>query len=79
SKSEETSLESQGLRQGVFSHFLIRGMKGEADKNKDNIVTIKELYEYIYENVKEYTGDKQTPVISGNYENNLPIAVLKGS
>lgn len=79
SKSEETSLESQGLRQGVFSHFLIRGLKGEADKNKDNIVTIKELYDFIYDNVKEYTGDKQTPVIKGNYEENMPVAVLKGS
>ncbi len=79
SKSEETSLESQGLRQGVFSHFLIRGLKGEADKNKDNIVTLKELYDYIYDNVKEYTGDKQTPVITGNYEDAMPIAILKGT
>lgn len=79
SKSEETSLESKGLRQGVFSHFLIRGLKGEADVNKDNVVTLKELYDYIYENVKEFTGDKQTPVIKGQYENNIPVAVLRGT
>ena len=79
SKSEETSLESKGLRQGVFSHFLIRGLKGEADSNKDNVVTLKELYDFIYENVKEFTGDKQTPVLKGNYESNVPVAILRGT
>jgi len=40
SEEEETSLESSGLRQGVFSHFLIRGLKGEADADNDRLVTI---------------------------------------
>src|SRR5690606_8279897 len=36
SKSEEVSLEHGGLRQGIFSHFLIRGLKGEANTNNDD-------------------------------------------
>src|SRR4029079_17098973 len=44
SKSEEYSLESQGLRQGIFSYYLISGLKGEADANKDKMVTLDELY-----------------------------------
>lgn len=75
SKSEETSLESKGLRQGVFSHFLLRGLKGEADTNKDQMITIKELFDYVALNVKEYTDDKQTPVIKGEYDGQLPIVV----
>jgi uncharacterized caspase-like protein len=75
SKSDETSLESQGLRQGVFSHFLIRGLKGEADKDKNSIVTVKEIYDYIYENVKTYTGNRQSPVIKGTYDPMMPVAV----
>jgi len=75
SKAEETSLESAGLRQGVFSHFLIRGLKGEADKNKDKIVSVQELYDFIYDNVRTYTGNRQSPVIKGTYDPVMPVAV----
>lgn len=77
SKAEETSLESAGLRQGVFSHFLIRGLKGEADKNKDKIVSVQELYDFIYDNVRTYTGNRQSPVIKGTYDPAMPVAVQR--
>ncbi|MBK6932491.1 MAG: caspase family protein [Saprospirales bacterium] len=77
SKADETSLESAGLRQGVFSHFLIRGLKGEADKNKDKIVSVQEIYEFIYENVRAYTGNRQSPVIKGSYDPVMPVAVIR--
>ena len=77
SKSDETSLESKGLRQGVFSHFLIRGLKGEADSNKDALVSIQELYNYIFFNVRAYTGKRQSPLIQGNYDKNMAIAIRR--
>ncbi len=77
SKSEENSLESSGLRQGVFSHFLIRGLKGEADQNGNNIVTIQELFNYIELNVREYTVRSQSPVIRGDYDKNMTVAVKR--
>lgn len=77
SKADETSLESQGLRQGVFSHFLIRGLKGEADKNKDKVVTVGELYDFIAANVRDYTGNRQSPVIKGTYDPQMPVAVVR--
>lgn len=77
SKADETSLESQGLRQGVFSHFLIRGLKGEADKNKDKVVTVEELYDFIAANVRDYTGNRQSPVIKGTYDPKMPVAVVR--
>lgn len=77
SKSNETSLESSGLRQGVFSHFLIKGLKGEADSNFDKIVTIQELYNYTESNVRTYTGNRQSPVIKGRYDRNMPAAVIR--
>ncbi len=75
SKSEETSLESSGLRQGVFSHFLIRGLKGEADADGDQLVTIQELYEYVHNNVRTYTGLQQSPLITGDYDRKMVVAV----
>jgi len=77
SKSEETSLESSGLRQGVFSHFLIRGLKGEADADKNLIVTIQELYDFIFQKVRSYTGNRQSPVIQGDYDELMPVGVLR--
>ena len=77
SKSEETSLESSGLRQGVFSHFLIRGLKGEADTDGNDIVSIQELFVYINRNVKEYTMNRQSPVIKGEYDERMTVSVVR--
>lgn len=75
SKSEETSLESSGLRQGVFSHFLIKGLKGAADSNGDSLVSVQELFQFISKGVREYTGNRQSPVIMGNYDKKMPVGV----
>jgi hypothetical protein len=77
SKSEETSLESSGLRQGVFSHFLIRGLKGEADSSRDKIVSVQELFDYVQANVRSYTGNRQSPIMQGDYDPRMTVAVLR--
>ena len=77
SRSEEVSLEAKNLRSGVFSHYVMRGMKGEADTNRNRIVTVDELHNYVYENVREYTGYRQTPVISGTFDRAMPVASLR--
>ena len=77
SKSDETSLESSGLRQGVFSHFLIRGLKGEADTNANRIVTVQELFDFIGDNVRTYTGMRQSPVIKGDYDEKMTVSVIR--
>ena len=79
SKSEETSLESSGLRQGVFSHFLIRGLKGEADVDNDQYVSIQELFNFVYTNVRAYTGNLQSPLIQGDYDRKMPVAVRRSA
>lgn len=77
SKSEETSLEASGLRQGVFSHFLIRGLKGEGDANRDKKVTIQELFDYVYSNVRSFTGNLQSPIIRGDYDHSMIVSIVE--
>ncbi len=77
SKSEEISLESSGLRQGVFSHFLIRGLKGDADKDQDRMVTVKELFDFIKTNVSDYTLNRQNPIISGSFDPSMPVSIVR--
>ncbi len=77
SKGEEYSLEDQGLRQGIFSHYLIRGLKGEADKNNNKIVTVQELYDYVFKKVRNYTGNAQSPTLTGVYDSRMPVSVIR--
>lgn len=77
SKGAEVSLEDTGLRSGVFSHFLIRGLKGEADADKDKIVNITELFGYVKTKVGGYTAGAQTPVLTGKYDGRLPVGVVR--
>lgn len=77
SKAKETSIENNGLRQGVFSHFLIKGLKGEADFDNNQIVTIEELFSFVEKGVVFYTNNRQTPIIYGNYDKAMPVAVRR--
>lgn len=77
SKSEETSLESNNLRQGVFSHFLIRGLEGEADRDGNRIVSVQELFDFVNNNVRSYTNNRQSPLIQGDYDTNMTVSVVR--
>ncbi len=77
SKETEYSLEDHGLRQGVFSHYLMRGLKGEANTNNDQIISIGELYKYVNHNVRLYTGNIQTPTITGDFDKNMPVGMIR--
>ena len=77
SQGQEISLEDGGLRQGIFTHFLIRGLNGEADANQDKIVTIQEIAAFVSKEVRSYTAKVQTPVLTGNYDTNMPVAVIR--
>jgi hypothetical protein len=77
SKGEEYSLEDGGLRSGIFSHFLIEGLKGAADTNSDRLVTIRELFNFVHRQVRTYTGNIQTPTLTGQFDEQMPVGVLR--
>jgi len=77
SKQAEYSKEASGLRQGVFSYFLIEGLKGQADQNQDRIVTIEELYQYIQSGVRKYTKNEQNPLLAGQFQPDLPVSWVR--
>jgi formylglycine-generating enzyme required for sulfatase activity/uncharacterized caspase-like protein len=47
-------------QKSVFTHFLIEGLKGDADRDGDGRIHVDELYDYAYEQVVRRTP-KQTP------------------
>jgi tetratricopeptide (TPR) repeat protein len=65
-----------GKGHGVFTHFLLEGMRGAADTDNNGIVTIGELFEYVRDNVKQATDHKQHPSIGTNsYDRNMPVSI----
>ena len=75
SAPDEISLEANKLQQGVFSYFIIEGLKGKADSDKNKTITAKELFDYVSKNVDRYTHGFQTPNIGGGGEH-IPVGVI---
>lgn len=75
SKTQEYSIEHAGVRQGIFSYFLIKGLRGEADLNKDKIIFVGELFLYVQNRVKEVSKNKQNPILYGRKIEKMPVGV----
>lgn len=53
----QISYEDDSFQQGVFTHFLLKGLYGESkDLNQDGFVNLNELEEYTTGHVSEYTS-----------------------
>ncbi len=51
STAEQISSSSNELKHGIFSYYLMRGMEGDADTNKDGKITTGEMHSYLLDNV----------------------------
>ena len=51
SAPDQISSSSPELKHGIFSYYLMRGMEGEADSNKDGQITVAEMQSYLSEQV----------------------------
>jgi hypothetical protein len=79
SEARELSFESNkfGGGHGVFTHFLLQGLNGAADADRNGVVTAGELIEYVRSGVIAATGNKQHPRLAGDFDRNLPLAVVE--
>lgn len=76
SRDNETSQENRWGGHGFFTQYLLLGLKGEADSNKDKVVTAKEIFTYVSTKVAERTQNKQNPVMWGRFNDNMEIMTL---
>ncbi|MEO0374660.1 MAG: caspase family protein [Cyanobacteria bacterium P01_A01_bin.17] len=77
-EANEVSFEDKkwGGGHGVFTYFLLEGMRGAADRDQNGIVSIGELFEYVRDKVKQATDHKQHPSIGTNFfDRNLPVSI----
>lgn len=81
SRADERSYEDKrwGGGHGVFTYYLLEGMKGKADRDRDGVVRAGELLDFISQIVPEQTSALQHPRAAGNIDTRLPLAVSSTS
>ena len=76
SGANELSYESSkfGGGHGAFSYFLLSGLNGEADTNRDGVVEVEELIQHVKEKVRVATRTRQNPRDDGAFYPNSKLA-----
>lgn len=78
-KDGETSLELPGMKNGLFTAHLERCLRGGADTNRDRIITAKELFTPVHDNVAKtaakHNNHQQHPVMWGKFSDNMPVMI----
>lgn len=79
SRDRERSFESPdwGGGHGIFTYYVVKGLEGSADENRDGIVTADELAEYTRVNVRSATNAQQNPTSDrASFDPNMLLAYI---
>ena len=77
SGANEVSTESDEFKHGIFTYFLLEGLKGKADIDRDGLITVDELYRYVSDNVARASGQEQHPVKKGTVEGRFVFGIVR--
>ena len=77
SRANEVSAERPDMRHGVFTYFLLEGLRGKADVDGDNMITIDELYNYVSQKVPAATAQNQHPIKKGEVDGQLVVGQVR--
>ena len=67
SRTGESSIETPFMTNGIFTTYLIRGLRGGADTDRDRYITAKELFQFVSQRVISKSKGRQHPVMWGNF------------
>ena len=77
-REDQEALEHEAFGHGVFTHFLLRGLEGQADANSDYLITAEELYAYVGTEVERFAreakGHEQQPEMTGRGEVGIVVS-----
>ena len=80
----EKAYEDAGIKHGVFFHFIIEGLQGKADADKDGQVDLDELAGYTKKQVRDFVKDtygddvRQMPELVGKTHGQVVLARTGG-
>ena len=80
SRPSEGSYEDPQLDggHGVFTHTLLAGLGGAADRDGDHVVRASEAIDYVSQRVPELTGARQHPQVAGTFDARVALATIEG-
>ena len=76
SNASEISAESDQFGHGVFTYYLLDGLKGRADVNRDGLISVDEVYAYVSAKVPAATGQDQHPMKKGDVEGQMFLGIV---
>jgi hypothetical protein len=81
SSSNQKSNEAPEFGHGLFTHFLLEGLKGAASADARGVITAGELSRYVSAQVDAYARahglNQQTPIPSPAFQSTFPLTVLR--
>lgn len=75
-RPSEQSFEDVRWNGGVFTYSLLAGLRGGADRDKDQVVRVSEVIDYLAERVPAETGARQNPRVAGAFDARLALATV---
>jgi uncharacterized caspase-like protein len=85
-RGSQSAWEDDKLQQGIFTYFLVKGLRGEAPEQKNpEFVDLGELETYVVKNVENFTKNRNDKVTqkpqlfeaSGMPLDDFPLAIRK--
>lgn len=61
---------------GVFTHYLSEYLENGSSEVRESVITLRNLYEYVYGEVEKDTEGKQHPLLIGTLESSTVLKVL---
>ena len=76
SRADEYSKEKPELGHSLFTHYLLEGLGGKA-ADQEGVVSLKALYDYVYDKTKKASDGYQSPQMQGKIVGAFPVALLR--
>jgi hypothetical protein len=77
SRTAEVSLVLRGMRNSLFTHYLLEALRGSAVSSGDGLVRVFDVFHYVSDKVPSRAI--QHPILKAHdVENNFPLALLSG-
>jgi hypothetical protein len=77
SQANEVSFETPEYEHGIFTYYLLKGLRSEADSNHDSVVTLFELFPYLSVKIPNSVPAEcvaQNPVFMGTLVGDVVLA-----
>jgi len=78
--ANEVSYETSELQSGVFSYFVIEGLRGDADHegNNDGVTTAEETFDYAGPKTTNYMSEQHPQIYDGDPDPNKDVPIIGG-